>query len=591
MNIFSQFKKYFQDPPSTIVIPLLLVLFITCSWSLVIPGLGLGHDLNHQARIYDMATGLKQGNFPVIWSENLTFGLGMPLFEFYAPLPYFFGALFYILGFNLTVSVEAMIVIAQVATIIGSYFLGKELFKNTWAAVLVSAAISLAPYRAVDVYIRAALSEAWAIAFIPIVLLGAIKVINKNKYGWLILALSFSAVVLSHNLTGLLTVPFVAVFSLAYIVMYLPNWQKRITALLHLFLSGVLALGLSAFYFIPALIEKNFTKIDSFILSTYYDYKQHFLYIRQFLEPWGEWEYGGSGWGPNDEMSFFLGFGQLLIFALALLPFLLLFTKKKINKAIIFHTVLIFLTGAALLFTLLKTQPIWDMIEFSQYFQFPWRLLAVALVFAGLLAGSSFNFLHKRFQPTVFMIIFLTLIGFNYRYFQPEKYYTPSDNYQNFPEKIRSVNSANLFDYIPTAIKTEKINEFSLRLASDYNSLGYPFDSWYSRELSLLEPETIIDNSTKKVFRVNSADQSIARLHLAYYPGWQTKIDSRYVDTQADELGLISFELPAGEHTIEVQLDDTPIRYWSKIISLAAVVVTLVLIMYQNKKLLFLRRS
>ena len=127
-KILQTLSSIIHNKSNLIQVVFLLVILFACSWSLLIPGLGSGHDLNHQARIFEMARGLKEGVFPVIWSENLGFGFGMPLFEFYAPLPYFFGAVWYIIGFNLTDSVKLMMLFANILTVLGAYFLGKEIF-------------------------------------------------------------------------------------------------------------------------------------------------------------------------------------------------------------------------------------------------------------------------------------------------------------------------------------------------------------------------------------------------------------------------------------------------------------------------------
>ena len=84
---------------------------------------------------------------------------GMPLFEFYAPLPYYVGSFFYLLGFSHINSVKAIILITSIFTAIGAYLLGRKLFGTT-GGLLVSAAVTLAPYRAVNLFVRGAISEA-----------------------------------------------------------------------------------------------------------------------------------------------------------------------------------------------------------------------------------------------------------------------------------------------------------------------------------------------------------------------------------------------------------------------------------------------
>ena len=62
----------------TLGVSLLLgLVLLLASWGLFLhQGMFYGHDFLHGARIREMALGLSQGQFPVIWSGN--FGFGAP---------------------------------------------------------------------------------------------------------------------------------------------------------------------------------------------------------------------------------------------------------------------------------------------------------------------------------------------------------------------------------------------------------------------------------------------------------------------------------------------------------------------------------
>lgn len=567
---------------------ILILLIISTSWSLFYyHGLGVGHDLNHEARIFEMFKGLKDGAFPVIWSENLSYGYGMPLFEFYAPLPYFIGAIFYSVGFSLSQSVEAIILMANFLTLIGSYLLAKELFKNKWAAVLVAATIMLAPYRAVDLFVRSAISEVWAIAFLAYVLLGIVLIVKNKKAGIPTLVISFACLVLSHNLTALMSSPFIVIFAIFYLLNNIGFNARALNMFFKLFFTGILSLGLSSFYFMPALIEKNFTKINEFTLSSYYDFHQHFLYIRQFLNPWGSWEYGGSGWGPNDEMSYFLGYGQLFILVLGIFQacwFIIKFKQTKNKQSLIFQISLLFLIGLSLFLTLLKAQKIWELFSFTAYFQFPWRLLSVSLIFIGLLAGNLYSFFNKRYKGIFFLVIFLLLIVINPRYFRSEKYEDHSAYYNNYAMRIRNETSNNLYDYVPINVNFFNKIGFYLYKNPDYTSLTVPPISIFNNGLiSKYKANIIIDKSTKKVFSISlSEDESIV-LNIAYYPGWTVKDGNKEINVTPNENGLISFNLSSGDHKIFLELKDTPIRFWSKVISSISLLILFIIIFFHSK--------
>lgn len=581
MKILEFFKRHF-------VFFFLLVFIFSTSWSLFYySGLNAGHDLNHEARIFEMAKGLSDGNFPVIWSENLAYGYGMPLFEFYAPLPYFVGAVFYLIGLNLGQSVKAIILIVNILTAVGAYSLAKILFKDKWLSILITSLIVLAPYRAVNLFVRSAISEAWAIAFLIYVLMGVVMIVKNIKFGYLVLPLSLACLILSHNLTALMAVPFIIMFTIFFILFNSKSKKTFLNSFIKLLIPTTLGLGLSAFYFLPALIEKDFTKINEFILSSYYDFRQHFLYIRQFFKPWGSWEYGGSGWGPDDEMSYFLGFAQLLVLSLSLTQsfwFVIKFKEVKNKRNLFFQICLLLLVILSLSLTLLKTQKIWEIFSFTAYFQFPWRFLSISLIFIGLLAGNLYFFLGKKTKKFFLFITLLLIFIINPRYFQSEKYLDNSIYYQDYVARIRSENSNNLYDYIPVDINFFTKQGFYLYKNPDFTLLNAPSTSVFNDESISQKSNLIINKSTKKMFTTSLLEDQLIVLNISYYPGWIVKTEKEKIEVFPNENGLIIFELPTGQNEITLELQDTPIRFFSKIVSLISLCVLIIFSIISFKK-------
>jgi hypothetical protein len=72
----------------------------------------------------------------------------------------------------------------------------------------------------------------------------------------------------------------------------------------------LLGLGLSAFIWAPALAARQYAAINRAV-EGYGRYSNHFVYLHQlFYSPWG---YGLSVPGPEDGMSFALGWSHLLL--------------------------------------------------------------------------------------------------------------------------------------------------------------------------------------------------------------------------------------------------------------------------------------
>ncbi len=62
---------------------------------------------------------------------------------------------------------------------------------------------------------------------------------------------------------------------------------------------------------------------------------------------------------------------------------------------------------------------------------------------------------------------------------------------------------------------------------------------------------------------------------LLYWPGWEARVDGQFVEVHpADGLGWVAFDLPKGEHTVELKLGDTDTRRTATIISIIALLIT-----------------
>jgi hypothetical protein len=570
-----------------IVVTLILIVAAT-SWTTTYPGLNSGHDLNHLARIHEMASGIQEGSFPVIWSQNLLFGYGMPLFQFYAPLPYYFGAVIYLLGISLPLSVKILILLANVFTALGAYLLGFRLFKNTWAGLISSMLITLAPYRAVDLFVRAALSEAWAIMFICWAMLGILLVSQKARFGMLVLVSSLVGIVLSHNLSVMIAAPFLVCFGIFCGLYFNLSWFDLYRTWKNLLLSILVVVGLTSYYVFPVLLEKDFTQIDLFTTGSNYDFRQHFLYIRQLLKPWGDWEWGGSGWGPDDEMSFFLGYSALfmVIIAVSWLFYIMIKSRRVLyNRR---NWLLVFLLsqlGLSLFLTLTKSAFIWNMFSFTDYIQFPWRFLTIGLIYLGLVGGFVVMFIKIRYQPLAALVVLIVTLITNTHYFKPEKYFDVTRQISNYAAVIRSERSDNLFDYMPRDIIFFEQKGYYIRKIQDFSDIPVPTESLFLNSFEETNSPSLITNkTTQKEFWVQLAEPTLVTLALAYYPGWEVTINGKPQDLWPNENGLVSFQLEQGKQNVRVTLEDTPIRFWSKVISLGTLILLLLIIIGVNFK-------
>lgn len=106
--------------------------------------------------------------------------------------------------------------------------------------------------------------------------------------------------------------------------------SKRFKYVVYVALGGLLGALLSAFYWLPSMLERKFTLVDSILTKELASYSIHFIQPSQLW--FSQWGYGGSGLGLTDGMSFQLGKIQIGLAVLSLILFLFLILKKKLIR-------------------------------------------------------------------------------------------------------------------------------------------------------------------------------------------------------------------------------------------------------------------
>ena len=145
-----------------------------------------------------------------------------------------------------------------------------------------------------------------------------------------------------------------------------------------------LGLGLSAAFFIPALIEQRYINQTQWF-GKYYDPFQHFVYFFQLFNP--AWGFGISQPGPDDiaqgAMSYQLGAVATLLSVIALV---LAGRQPPARRREIWFwgawaAVSVFLTLGVSAFA-------WRYVPIVRFAQFPWRYLMLAILPLSILPGT-----------------------------------------------------------------------------------------------------------------------------------------------------------------------------------------------------------
>jgi len=501
------------------------------------------HDDLQVLRLWEMEKCFLNGQIPCRWAPDMGAGFGQPLFNFYSAFPYYFGMFFRLFGFQFVDIVKILFLFSLLLSGIFMYFLAKEFF-GRFPALVASVFYMYAPYRAVDIYVRGAMAEAWAFVFFPIIFLAIYKFVKEEKMCWFIgIIFSLSALFLSHNIMTMIFTPFAilwGIFSLAV----LKKWK----VFSKLSLSFLWAVGLSSFFLIPAFFEKKFVRIDT-LTSGYFDFHNHFVYKGQLLFS-RFWGYGGSH-GASSEMSFQIGWPHWWLVCLALPLIFFLLIRKKFLKEVFCLVFFLFIFFVSVFLTHRTSVFIWEKVPLMPFIQFPWRFLGLIVFASSFLSGGVIFVLRKiRFRKiSVFLslIILISAMLLNVQYFKPEQIYPGiDDNFKLSGKELEKQQLAALLDYLPKNVK-----EIPKGLA--------PVSPW------VIDGKAIVSEYAKRSnfwrFTVDVTKEARIKVPIVDFPRWEVVIDQKPVTFSSDNPeGVIEVVVPPGKHTIVGFFRDTPLR-------------------------------
>jgi len=556
-------KKYFF---------LLIIALIPAVFFLMRPNVYWNmHDDMQLIRQLSIEKCLQDGQIPCRWSPDLGYGYGYPLFNFYPPMPYIVGQVFRTFGLSFVTTVKLTALVQIIAAGLAMFLLARSLF-GPMGGFLSALFYSYAPYHALNIYVRGAMNEAWAAVFFPLIFYFSRKLILESKTIHLILlSLSFSGLLLSHNPMALTFIPFLflwviffffssyTVFPLSLKNLFTYILSKK-QVILKLFLSGLLAIMFSAFYTLPVLFETKYVQIES-MFNNYYHWSVHFTSIFQlfFSSFWGD---GASVWGQQDNMSFMIGYLHWLV-PLAILLIIVYKTIKLKNfnlKLYSLPILLVFLGIFAAFMTHERSVLLWKIFTPIQKIQFPWRFLNHSLFLLSLSVGTIFSLLKiksTKINKIVLIVLSALVLVFNLRYFTPITS-GPITDEQKFSGKAwENQITSGIYDYLPKTAPTAAKGP-----AKPYIDFVVPGSVKY-----LIAGEK--KGTDWIFFNLDLTSEAEVGLPILYFPNFVLTDYGKIIPTYPDsELGRVTTRLSAGNHQLYLKLRDTPIRTFSNYLSL-----------------------
>jgi hypothetical protein len=533
-----------------------------------------GDSPNLLFRLQQLTEALSQGVFPVRWMPDAAYGYGYPFFNYYASLPTYLAALFKLYGFSYNLSIKLVQLAGFLLAAAGVYGWMRAQGARRPVAWLAAAAYTLAPFHLVNVYVRGdSLSEFWAMAWYPFVLWAAWRLARRpsvSRAGWL--ALVYGALVLTHNVSALTFTPFALLYVAAVWLRGVRQAKaaktRRALALIPLAL--VAGLALSAFFWLPALLETQYVQTGG-LTSGFFQYANHFrgsnLVQGSFFFDFNPVPTGGH-------TPFAMGLVQAVLAGLGVAAGAALAWKRRRGGRVLG---LMILEGAIATFMITPlARVLWDHLPLLPLVQFPWRFLSIQALFAAALTGQiaelpwlaalrgpRLRWLAGGLAGALAVVLAAATMPPLHLDFLPlaDADVTPQ-RLQWYEYLSGSIGSTVGSEYLPAAVTP--------RPFSSDEMLGR------APRLKVLAGEAVGTRLEKRAASQTwaitvTAPSTAVALPLYYWPGWQAQVDGQVVGVRAAPgLGFVALDLSPGVHTVRAYLGNTPLRQWTSLASLLA---------------------
>lgn len=586
---------------------LLAFFIIPTLWQ---PGLpGTADAPIHYYRTLEFAASFTPDTLYPRWAPHLAYGYGVPYWVFVPPLPYVLPLPLWALGLSLATSLKGSVMLMALLYAVGAYLFVRDHLGRA-AGVVAAATYTLAPFALREVLLYGGnYPQYLAIGLFPWVLWAAGRLARVG--GWpniALTALFFGAVMLSHLFHALVLAPVAGLYSL---LIWLSTGRdaRRLVAIV---VSFGLGLAWTAFFWLPALVEREWTHaveeryLDVSPLTVRFLDGRELLALPQPLDA-----ASANPWVP-----FALGPVVLLLAALGLLA-LVRWRRWVTIVAVGMFCLVVVLVGVFM--TLRLSQWFWLNVPLLAVAEFPWRLLGLVNLGLAFLAGAAclgasappaatpdsrepgaaravdYRTATRLLRGAFPVLATLAVLLGSAVYLYPAR---PFDHYgerladlAGYELTTRTIGLTTLGEYVPRWV--DKMPTSSPLAEAMLH--GTP-----SEELEKLDRGSLPDGASAVRVGHTAASDTYwlesrlpfqARVRTFYFPGWQAELDGQPVPiTTEPSSGLITVAVPAGSHTLHVWFGNTPLRTASDAISVVAGAILVLVSLWRRLRRLARRR-
>jgi hypothetical protein len=509
------------------------------------------------------------------WTPHMAHGYGYPLFLYQSPFSAQVTAVLHTLNLSWPVALNMVYGLGIVASGWTMWWLARTFWGN-WGGLVAAVAYLYAPFHAYVAFYRASLSETVAWSLPPLVLWGLYCwQQDRSRWGLVTAVFSFVLLIYTHDVTAYAFLP----LFVGWILLWGANgrsWQTVGRGGLAL----LLGMGGSAFFWLPAIAERNAIQFGRASSAWPFLYFNNFLPLNHLLAlPRSADPSLLNDWPPR-------ALGVLLL-VVALVGAIFAWRRAARNHWLV-GFLLLGLAGYIFL-TISWSSFLWTAVPQLAAFQFPWRFLAPASFLGAFLCGGLGNRTQMNTDNTDFslrlratrgrtsalsLLIIVVLAVGHWGWLYPDLCDAPDDlsvagmvAWEQATQTLGSTASGELLPH-GVEIVPDPANPPAWEARLDKTTLP--------AEATILSTDyqplaTTVELETAVPFQ--------ATLRIFNFPGWRVTVNGHPVPiTRSDPEGWITVPVPDGRSTIQAAFGETPLRQGADGVSLVSVVLLLGLI-------------
>lgn len=504
---------------------------------------------NHLARFANYGIAVREGQFPPRFAPNLMNHYGYPVFDFNYPLANILSLPFSALKINYEVTFKVIVWSAVSLGCLGSLLWLAKLGLKTSTQLLCVLVFGANLYLVNAITFRGSIGEVLVICLLPW-LFWMIEVTLRSQrkiFSSVISILLLSAFLLSHNIGAVFSLPIL----LSYAVVRAAQSERKIW--LKLLIVFASAIGLTLWFWLPALMEKSVTVIDQVGVNTLFF--EHFPTLLQLL--FSPLQFGFSYTGPVDSLSFSLGLLQILCFILGGIEvFYLVWSQRQKLLKHPFNLVYLWsflLLASLLVFQLSITKPLWQIFfPVAKYLQFPWRLS----MFWGVIILPLFGFTWEKTSRLGRILLIIFLIG-----------------------QLIVISRVKAVDYFHRQIVDYNFFSQSTSTLNENRTKAFTFT-----DIGLWQPAPQVLAGKAKVsvqfwqgsqraYDLDIQEDALVVEPTMLFLGWQTTANGKlikYIDSNQVD-GRLAYQLPTGKYHIQSAFTQ---QTWSRMLGNSVTLIT-----------------